>query len=374
MRILIAGGGTGGHIYPGIAIAEQLTQKGFTIDFFCTERTIDKEILKGYSGLFKNITYQPIKPFSINPLKFCSFALSYAKSRKISKAYFDSHPDILATIGLGGFGSIVPIIEAYRRKIKTAIVNPDYIPGRANLFASKYFADKIFVQWEESEQFFKQEVIPIQIPLRRAIKDIHSQKETYKELACKQLNLDPRKKTIVISGGSSGAHSLNLLVSEAICSTFETLKKQYQIIHISGAKDFHLLQEKYKKCNSGSLISVIEYYNRMELLWGIAEFVITRAGAITVAELTHCRIPAIFLPYPYHKDRHQFYNAKTLADIGAGVIINDTGKIEPNVINNLADTIIQFTDQNFIEKMKNQFDSLPSRPDGTELIYKWLME
>jgi len=171
MRVLIAGGGTGGHIYPGIAIADCLQNRNIISDFACTQRSIDSKILSANKELFGEIIVQPITPVSVNPVELMKFVRNFAASRKLIKDYLRKYEDVRAVVGLGGFGSVVGVMEAHKRGIKTAILNPDFVPGRANRLCQKY-ADKIFVQWPASQQFFKKQAEAIGVPLRNSICEI----------------------------------------------------------------------------------------------------------------------------------------------------------------------------------------------------------
>ncbi len=375
MRVLIAGGGTGGHIYPGIAIAERLKSHNISVDFACTQRLIDDAILSANPDMFENIIVQPIIPISLNPIRFVHFVRSFIHSKKLIKDYLRKNNDISAVIGLGGFGSVSAILQAYKSRIKTAILNPDLTPGKANLFCQKY-ANKIFVQWRDTRKYFRKSVDAIGVPLRKKIYDINNKqkKAKYHTEAIKKFGLSEEKKTLIIVGGSSGAKSLNLISERAISQIFsenDMLSGKWQIIHITGANDFDNIKRKYEMLNDTN-VKVMKFCERMELLWSVADLAICRAGAITIAELSIVKVPAIFLPYPFHRDNHQKKNAQMIAKTGAGLIIEDDGHAGEQTGKQLKTELLNLlTNENRLADMKSKFEKQNVTSDSAERIAEW---
>lgn len=373
MRILIAGGGTGGHIYPAIAIAETFSRRNIFVDLACTQRKIDRIIIEQNRKIFDRIIFQPIEPPNKSIKGAMRFTKSLIQTQKLLKDYLNNDPPQLI-IGLGGFGSLPSLLEAKKRKIKTVIISPDLIPGKANKIA-QFVADKILVQWRQSQSFFRKKVTVVKIPLRKLIRNLPQKKELVSKIAHRSIGLNPQKKKLVIVGGSSGARTLNFATLEAIKKIYTEIQNEWQIIHITGINDFDAVKEAYSGLNSniGDGIKVFPYCDKIALLWSVADLAISRAGAITIAELTHCRIPTIFLPYPFHRDKHQLYNAKVLASEGAAIIIEDDVKVPANTVNALKDILLDLTkNTDKLLSIKSILGKIDSRPDGIEEIQRYI--
>ncbi len=374
MRVLIAGGGTGGHIYPGIAIAQKCSKQNILVDYACTERKIDEQILSEHKSLLGNVIVQPITPASLHPAKFIKFLYNFAKSRKLIKHYLQQHNDIQAIIGLGGFGSVAAIIEGQKQGIKTAILNPDIVPGKANRFCQKY-ADKIFVQWHDTQIYFGKSVEVIGVPIREEICNLQDKQKRneYRTLAKSKLALIDNRKVLVIVGGSSGAQSLNLSAGKVIKDMFrdERINEKWQIIHVTGESDFYNVKEMYDEIN-GINAKILKFCQQMELIWSVADLAICRAGAITIAELLASKVPAIFLPYPFHHDNHQRKNAQMMAKTGTGKIVIDDGQGGSQTQNELKKTL-QFllACEEKLSQMKLKFANTENK--AADRIVRWII-
>jgi UDP-N-acetylglucosamine--N-acetylmuramyl-(pentapeptide) pyrophosphoryl-undecaprenol N-acetylglucosamine transferase len=319
-KFLIAGGGTGGHIYPGFAVAEAVGEMDSLsrLDFASTERVIDENILKGWPG---RVTPQPIQPFSMRPLGFLKFAIGMWKSKDQIKRWIKEN-GIEGVLGLGGFGSGAAMQVGSKLGLRTAFLNPDVVPGRANQWLTPY-AEKIFVQWQDTQQYFLKPVDVVGVPLRKAIYALAGpERGKAKAEAYIQFGLDPHRKTLVIMGGSTGARSLNNAVVKVIKELAGRIGDSWQVLHIIGRGDFDQMAGAYDGFGK-IMVKTIAYLDHMEQAWAMADAAICRAGAITLAELTAVGIPSILLPYPYHRDNHQAKNANVLVRAGAAVMVND---------------------------------------------------
>ncbi len=371
MRVLIAGGGTGGHIYPGIAIAQHLQEQGVVSDFACTQRNIDKKILSVHRDLFSEVVYQPVVPVGVSPIAFIKFLRRFIESERVIKDYINRHSDVQAVVGLGGFGSVAGVRVGHKYGIKTAILNPDFVPGRANRLCGKY-TDKIFVHWSESSRFFKKQVEAVGVPMRKSIADAANDevRNEYRRVAREEFGLAEDKKTLVVVGGSSGARSLNMAVAAVLSEIFGDVADSWQIIHLTGENDFTRVKGIYAERNID--VKVMKFFDRMELIWSIADLAICRAGAIAIAEVSVCRVPAIFLPYPYHRDNHQKRNAAVLAERGAGIIVEDDGCAGERTVAELKTELsLMLTDNLKLVKMRGSFGDV--RTDAAERIVEWIV-
>jgi len=309
-----AGGGTGGHIYPAIAVAEQIKKIEPTakIHFFCSTRNIDSQILTQTSFEYTKL---PARGFSFRPGRFIDFFTSFLKScRMAKKAIAESNDSIV--IGVGGFVAAPVCWAARKLKVPIFLMSIDIIPGRANKMIG-HFADEIFVQFEETKQYFGKKQSKIHVvgcPLRSGFNNPEPNK------AMKDLGLDENKKILLITGASSGSENIN----KAVCSLLDklnTFANDWQIVHLTGAANYEKVSQKHV----GAKINhkVLEYFDDMPNLLAAADLVVGRSGAVSVAEYAAAAVPSICIPYPHHKDRHQYLNAGKLVEAGAAVIVDD---------------------------------------------------
>ncbi|MDG2095651.1 MAG: glycosyltransferase [Phycisphaerales bacterium] len=316
-NILIIGGGSGGHISPGLAVAESISEMGGRCHVLCSERAIDRSMLED-----ENVSYQsmPARPFSTRP------AGLWRCLRGIRQCTSDVN-DLMATqtfdgvLALGGFvaASVMPGILKARRsggidgfKGKVILLNLDRIPGKANRQIARK-ADLVLTAVDTVQPGFAS--MTTGLPIRSAAMASGTRSH------CRiQLGLDPDRTTLLVTGASQGASSLNKLMFRLIDSHRDRLQA-LQIIHLSGQQSRDELAGAYE--TAGIRAVVHPFMHEMGLAWGAASMTISRAGANSVAEIQANAIPAIFLPYPHHRDQHQFHNARPLVDAGGSHVVED---------------------------------------------------
>jgi UDP-N-acetylglucosamine--N-acetylmuramyl-(pentapeptide) pyrophosphoryl-undecaprenol N-acetylglucosamine transferase len=310
-----AGGGTGGHIYPAIAIAQQLNKIDAEahIKFLCSKRPIDSQILSGAG--FDYVQLGAIAP-SARPDKFIAFSFhllaSYCKSRRLLKACRGD----AVVVGTGGFASVPVVLAAARLKIPVVLVNVDIIPGRANKLLAR-FARRIFTQFAETAEYFgkySDRVEHTGCPLREGFG------RTDGGGVIEALGFDKNKKTLVVTGASSGARNIN----NAVCKIMPELSEfaeSWQVVHLTGRAEYERVKAAvgYTKIH----YRAVGYYEDTAGLYAAADLIVGRAGAVSVAEYAAGGTASVCIPYPYHKDRQQYRNAAKLVDAGAAVIVED---------------------------------------------------
>jgi len=309
-----AGGGTGGHIYPAIAIAERVIklEPKAKVHFFCSTRSIDSQILSKTD--FK-CTRLPAKAFSARPGKFIGFWSSFLRSCRIAKDRLAESKNAVV-VGVGGFVAAPVCWAAHKLKVPMVLLNVDIVPGRANKIIA-HWADEIFVQFEDTKQYFGKraaKVSAVGCPLRSGFDNPEPDK------AIEQLGLERQKKILLITGASSGSANIN----EAVCSLLDrlsTFADDWQIVHLTGQANFEEVKSKYAAVKISH--KVLDYYDDMANLLAGADLVIGRSGAVSVAEYAAACVPSICVPYPYHRDRHQYLNAGKLVEVGAAIIVDD---------------------------------------------------
>jgi UDP-N-acetylglucosamine--N-acetylmuramyl-(pentapeptide) pyrophosphoryl-undecaprenol N-acetylglucosamine transferase len=309
-----AGGGTGGHIYPSIAVAEQILKldQEAQIHFFISTREIDTQILNQTAFRY---THLPAKGFSVRPEKLIDFGVLFLKSCSVAKRIIRESSDAVV-VGTGGFVAAPVCWSAHRLKVPIALLSVNILPGKADKIIGRW-ANEVFVQFEETSKYFAKSGAKVDVvgcPLRSGFANPEPAK------AIEQLGLRKDKKVLLITGASSGSENIN----RTVCCLLEKLNifaDEWQIVHLTGRANLEDVKNKYQ----GAKIAhkVIGYYDAMADLLAGADLVVGRSGAVSVAEYAAAGAPSICIPYPYHKDRHQYLNAGKLAEAGAAVIVED---------------------------------------------------
>lgn len=332
MRYLITGGGTGGHIYPALAIAKEIKDKYKDADilYVGTKEGLEAELVPREGYNFKTIRVKgmprKLNKKSLIAIRELLFGLN--DSKKILKQF---KPDIV--IGTGGYVCGPMVYMASKLKIKTLIHEQNAFPGITNKILSRY-VDKVAVTFDESKKYFKYQdrIINTGNPIRNQILNID------KEEAYKELELDSNIPLILSFGGSGGQKKLNDVM---IYYIKENLKNNIQIIHITGNRLYEGFMEELKDKNISlpENIKVLPYFYKMPEALNIAKLVITSAGAITLAEIAAVGVPNVLIPKGYTAENHQEYNAKSFEASGASVVILEKDLNPEEFINTINDLL-----------------------------------
>lgn len=304
-RLLIAGGGTGGHLFPGVALAEELRARepDAVIKFVGTARGIEARVLPDLGWDLELIEVSGLKTVGAAGAVKGMFRLPKAmfQARRIVKAF---KPD--AVIGVGGYASGPVVLAAKLAGIPTAICEQNSIPGLTNKMLGK-LVRQVFLSFDESKRFFNDKKIVMSgNPVRR-------------DLVQKLLSAGApteRKVHVLVVGGSQGAVAVNALAAEALSGLAKSI--ELSITHQTGEKDLEPTATKYR--DAGVTADTRAFIKDMAAAYQSADIIIGRAGATTVAELAIAGKPAIFIPYPFAADNHQELNAREMADKGAALM------------------------------------------------------
>lgn len=310
-----AGGGTGGHIYPAIAVAQQLKQiePDCEITFLCSQRSIDYYILSKTDFNFIPI---PSRGLSMHPVRLAKFLYMLMYGKQTAVSILEKVASNAIVIGVGGFASAPVVLAAKKLKIPVEMINVDIVPGKANKFLARY-ASKIFVQFDETTKHFGSNSNKVEVvgcPLRSSFNNPNP------ESAIESLGLDHDKKVLLVTGASTGAQNINDAML-SIVGDLEGFANDWQIVHLTGSANYEAVKDAY--ADSSISCKVVYYYDEMSNLYAASEIIIGRGGAVSVAEFAVAAKPVICLPYPYHKDKHQYLNAEQLINNGAAVIVDD---------------------------------------------------
>ncbi|MEI5994863.1 undecaprenyldiphospho-muramoylpentapeptide beta-N-acetylglucosaminyltransferase [Candidatus Enterococcus mansonii] len=357
MKILITGGGTGGHIYPALAFVNHMKKVEPATEFMYvgTENGLENQIVPKYDIPFKTIKIQGFRR-SLSPENLKTvylFLNSIGKAKKIIREF---QPDVV--IGTGGYVSGSVVYAAKQLKIPTIIHEQNSIPGMTNKFLSRY-ATKVAICFPDVAEYFpKEKVVLTGNPRAQEVVTIE------KTQVLSEYSLDPDRKTVVIFGGSRGALKINQAFIEAL-PLFE--QKEYQVLYASGDRYYKELQEKLnlieKKLTN---ISIQPYIDKMAEVLASADLMVGRAGATSIAEFTALGLPAILIPSPYVTNDHQTKNAQSLVKSGAVEMITDqelTGH-----------SLVKAIDEILLDEKRHQQMADASKhegiPDASDRLYK----
>ena len=356
-KFILSGGGTGGHIYPAVAIANELKSRFSDCEILFVGAQDKMEMQKvpqaGYAieglwiaGLQRKLTLQNM----MFPFKLMS---SLWKSRKIIKKF---KPD--AVIGTGGFASGPLLQVANSNNIPTVIQEQNSYPGITNKILSKK-ANAICVAYENLERFFpKDKIVFTGNPVRQDLLDSDSKTQE----GISYFKLDANKKTLLILGGSLGARRVNQLI-----------EKELDFLLATGVQVFwqcgKLYFEEYKKYNDQQNVQVVSFIDRMDLIYAAADFVISRAGASSVSELCLVGKPTIFIPSPNVAEDHQTKNAKAIVDKKGAILVKEN-ELDDQFENTFSDLI---SNENLQKELSQNIKSL-AKPNATKDIVEEIIK
>lgn len=312
MNVVIACGGTGGHLFPGLAVAERLRERGHASLIFISEKEIDALAVRDHVG-----TYRFEKLPSVGLPRLLSPAIvgftrgvaaSLARCRQL---YREFQPQ--AVLGMGGFTSTAPMLMGRRFGLPTFIHESNAIPGKANRLNAR-LANTVLLGFEQCARYFPAQTrcavtgTPIRTSLRQRLPAGEARRI---------FRLDPSsfKPTLLIMGGSQGAHGLN----QAIVAALPTWKDRLQIIHFTGKADETPLRDAYAR--EGVAAYVAAFHHQMQEAYSAADFAIARSGAASLSELAYFGLPSLLIPFPAAAEDHQTLNARIFAEANAALLL-----------------------------------------------------
>ena len=319
MRVVVTGGGTGGHIYPALAVARGIKEQDPKADilFVGTARGMEADIVPREGFLFRTVTVEGLTR-KVSPRVLLTLL-------KTSKGCFEAYKILrefkpTVVVGTGGYVCGPVVLSAALLKIPTLIHEQNAYPGITNKLLAR-LVSKVAVTFPESKKFFspKANLVVTGLPVRPEIQAANREK------AVSALGLDRDKFTVLVVGGSRGARSINKAMVEVIGRAARS--ENMQVVHMTGRQGFAETMAEIRAAGvdpaAAMNITVRPYLYNMDEALAAADLVVCRAGATTIAEVTVRGLPAVLIPYPYASDNHQEYNARSLADNGAAVMILD---------------------------------------------------
>ena len=347
-RILIASGGTGGHFYPGFAIAQELRKRNWQIVFLVKKNDPSIPTIENNNFAFCQLDMKAL-PRTINPFKQISFSAKLLKSIFQTKKIIKDFKPLL-TIGMGSYVSFPATLASKFSNIPVIIHESNAKFGIANYLSAR-FAKKTLLGLKIEKNPFKEKSILSGTPVREFFS-----KNIDQNAAKKQLGLRENLPVFLIFGGSQGARKINHSIVRLI-KQIENKPDKIQIAHITGKRDFKSITEEYKKQNliEQPNIKIFDYRSDMDVLYAAADIVVSRAGASTIAELMLLKKPAFLIPLPNSAADHQVKNAKILADNDCAVLIEENNSFEKNLRQNF-EKIME--DSLIIKKMRDNYEKL----------------
>lgn len=355
--IVFAAGGTGGHIFPLLAIEEALRADAATPDFharyLCSTRPLDARIL--HANAREDVIPIPANPFSLAPRSFLRLAMGWGRSLRDSRAALRAKSGDRAAliITTGGFVA-APVAQGARvERIPLVLVNLDAVAGKASRFVGRRAAlaltsadgPGIPSSWQRIPPIVRADAIGTDPPGARS-----------------RLRLPESTPILLITGGSQGARSLNLFLAE-LASNRPDMLRAYHILHQAGDDDAHALDSVYRAANLSA--TVLPFIDKMGDAWSVASLCIGRCGAGAVAEAWANTVPCIFMPYPFHKDQHQRLNAMPLEQSGAAIILQDHIIPQKNLEAHAETIGALLADPTKVDAMRARYDTMP-RADGAQ--------
>lgn len=313
MNILIVCGGTGGHLFPGIAVGEELLARRHQVLLVVSEKEVDRRIVEQTPGFLVQ-TLPAIGWRGARPDRLVRFGVAMLAAQSRSRQIFRNfQPN--AVLGMGGFSSVAPVFCAWRRGVPACIHESNAIPGRANRLMVRFAARVAVGVPNPANGFPRGKTVWTGTPVRACLRNRKDPAE-----ARAALGLAADRPTVLVMGGSQGARGLNRLVTETAARITST---QVQWLHLTGTEDEAAVRAAYAGQPARACVSAFSM--DMDRLYGAADLIIARAGASSLAEIAVQGLPGILVPYPFAADNHQRANAEIFARSGAAVVCEEDG-------------------------------------------------
>ena len=311
MNAVIACGGTGGHLFPGIAVAEVLRDRGHEVMLLVSEKDIDALALSGRTNFRVEKLPTVGLPSAFSPA-LLGFVRRFYESLSLCRSlYHKFKPQVV--LGMGGFTSTAPVLAGRIRGIATFIHESNAVPGKANRLTAR-MVQAVMLGFKECAPFFPKAHTEVTgTPVRTELVRLD------RKLTRRKLGLQEDLPTLLVMGGSQGASGIN----QALIKSLPFLHGvPLQVIHLSGARDERLVADNYRRENIPAYIAA--FHHQMEEPYSAADLVVARAGAASLAEFASFSLPGILIPFPYATDDHQTRNAEIYARLEAAVLLQET--------------------------------------------------
>ncbi len=326
VRVALGCGGTGGHLFPGLAVADQLVRRGCEVMLLISPKEVDQQAVRGVSGM----EVVALPAVGLKRHGEIAFARGFARSYRAAAKLFKSCPP-QAALAMGGFTSAPPILAAKRVGAWTFLHESNTIPGRANRWLS-WVVDHAFVGFPAAAgRLHNRSVTATGTPVRSCF-------QAREAAACRAaIGLDPVRPVLLVMGGSQGAGAINELVLQSLAPLASRLP-EVQFFHLTGSGPFtEKLIQAYAALKLKAVVH--PFFADMHLALGAATVAVCRAGASSLAELAAMRVPAVLVPYPTASDNHQFHNARAFEATGSARLLEQKTATPELLVQMLSDLI-----------------------------------
>ena len=309
MNLVVACGGTGGHLFPGVAVAQELKRRGHAVRLLISEKKVDAQASSKYGDLDFDSVPAVAKPATLSP-KMLPFLWKLWRTklqcREILKEFSAD-----AVIGMGGFTSLPPVMAAKQLGLRAYVHDSNVVPGRANRMTARW-CDQVLVGMAGAKAFFPHSKIEVTgTPVREEMHSLPSRDE-----AAGRLGIDPKIQTVMVMGGSQGAKQLNSLVAEAAGAM-----PAVQFVHVTGNFDYDRVVDLVGDSKNHHVLAFCE---QMADLYAVADLAVIRSGASSLSEISYLGIASLLVPYPYAADDHQTKNAEVFVEAGAAIMLQES--------------------------------------------------
>jgi UDP-N-acetylglucosamine--N-acetylmuramyl-(pentapeptide) pyrophosphoryl-undecaprenol N-acetylglucosamine transferase len=309
MRVVIACGGTGGHLFPGLAVAQALKERGHELLLLVSEKSIDAQALKSHPEFRAEKLPSVGLPALLSPALIRFVHRTWESMSQCKQIYRKFQPD--AVLGMGGFTSTAPLLAARLGRVPTFIHESNSIPGKANKLAAR-FVGHVLLGFDACRKFFPGKPCEVTgTPVRRDLGERIPRAD-----ALRLFRLEEGRPTLLVMGGSQGASGVNQLMFKVAPLLRD---QQIQIIHLTGDRDDRLAAANYLREQVPAYVSA--FHHRMQEAYSAADAVVSRAGAASLSELSRFALPSILIPYPFAADNHQEHNALIFVNAGASELL-----------------------------------------------------
>jgi UDP-N-acetylglucosamine--N-acetylmuramyl-(pentapeptide) pyrophosphoryl-undecaprenol N-acetylglucosamine transferase len=325
--VAIACGGTGGHLFPGLAVAAQLKQRGCDVALLISPKDVDQQAVKSAPDM----DVFTLPAVGLQNRNYFSFAKSFWNSFRAAQNIFRQRPPA-AVLAMGGFTSAPPVLAAGRFRARTFLHESNTIPGKANRFLARFVHEAFIGFPEAAARLRAKKISPTGTPVRPQCSASGLRPPA---AVCRTtLGLDPTLPTVLVVGGSQGARGLNDLILSAMPLLAQ---ENWQWLHLSGANDFEKIKAAYAKLGIKAVVK--PFLAEMDLALGAATACVSRAGASSLAEIASMRLPSALVPLPSAADNHQFFNARAFEKTGAARLLDQKNSAPDKVAAVLAELV-----------------------------------
>lgn len=311
MNTVIACGGTGGHLFPGLAVAEVLRQRGHDVLLFISEKEIDSLAVSNRTEFrFEKLPSIGL-PSGFSPA-ILGFTRRFIESLSLCRRIYSRYKP-QAVLGMGGFTSTAPVMAGRMRGVATFVHESNAIPGKANRLTAR-MVRAVLLGFKEAAQFFPR--VPTEVtgtPIRAALKPMDRSE------ARRRLDLRDDLTTLLVMGGSQGASGINQAMIKAAPFLHDL---RLQVIHLTGQRDEQIVAETYRRENIPAFVA--PFHHAMEEPYSASDFAIARSGAASLSELALFGLPSILIPYPYAAEDHQTRNAEIFTRADAAILLKES--------------------------------------------------